>query len=107
MLNSRTNQNMPHEYQFYESFKKNESRLTIKNAIEKLYIPHLIIHGSNDEVVLPLEAQSMHKWNPKSRLHMIEGMNHPLGCTQPWEKHNLPKHLKLAVVASLKFISSS
>jgi len=104
ILNSRTKQNMPHLYQFYQNFKDNEERLTIKNAVSKLEIPHLIVHGENDEVVLPIEAKNLHSWNPKSKLIVIEGMNHPLGCTQPWESNMMPIHLEEAVKKSIEFI---
>ncbi len=107
ILNSRTNQKMPHLYQFYQNFKDNEERLTIKNAISKLNLPHLIIHGENDEVVLPIEAKNMHAWNPKSELHFIEEMNHPLGCTQPWESSKMPIHLEKAVNQSIDFVLKS
>ena len=104
ILNSRTLQQMPHLYQFYQNFKDNEELLTIKNAVSKIKIPHLIIHGENDEVVLPIEAKNLHSWNPKSELIFIDKMNHPLGCTQPWEKLIMPFHLKKVVKHSIEFI---
>ncbi|WP_299525895.1 alpha/beta hydrolase fold domain-containing protein [uncultured Lutibacter sp.] len=104
ILNSRTLQQMPHLYQFYQNFKDNEERLTIKNAVSKIKIPHLIIHGENDDVVLPNEAKNLHSWNPKSELIFIDKMNHPLGCTQPWGKLVLPFHLTKVVKHSIEFI---
>lgn len=104
ILNTRTNQKMPHKYQFYQNFKENEARLTIKNAVEKLNIPHLIIHGENDETVLPEEAKNLHLWNPKSELVFIEKMNHPLGCTQPWGNSTMPFYLKKVVNQSINYI---
>ena len=102
--NARTKQQMPHYFQFYTNFKENEERLTIKNAVTKLSIPHLIIQGENDEVVKPNEAENLHRWNPKSELIVVEGMNHPLGCTQPWEGANMPVHLAEVVKYSVDFI---
>ncbi len=104
ILNARTQQKMPHKFQFYKNFKENEERLTIKNAVKKINIPHLIIHGKNDEVVLPEEAINLHSWNPKSKLVLIENMNHPLGCTQPWNKAQMPQYLQKTVQFSLNFI---
>ena len=104
ILNTRTKQKMPHLYQFYENFKENEARLTIKKAVENLNISHLIVQGENDEVVLPAEAKNLHLWNPKSKLVIVEGMNHPLGCTQPWEDPNMPFHLEKVVKKSIDFI---
>ena len=104
VLNARTNQKMPHLYQFYQNFKDNENRLTIKRAVSNLKIPHLIIHGDSDEVVLPIEAENMHSWNPNSKLLIIEGMNHTLGSAQPWKRSKMPLHLENAVERSIEFV---
>ncbi len=104
ILNGRTLQKMPHLYQFYQNFKDNEERLTIKKAVQKLKIPYLIIHGENDEVVLSVEAKNIHSWNPKNELVFIKKMNHPLGCTQPWKETKMPFHLEKVVKESIKFI---
>ncbi|MDP2067706.1 MAG: alpha/beta hydrolase [Lutibacter sp.] len=104
ILNTRTLQEMPHNFAFYENFKENEARLTIKDAVEKLNIPHLIVQGENDEVVLPQEAKNLHLWNPKSTLVFIEEMNHPLGCTQPWEGSAMPLHLEKVVKKTIDFV---
>ena len=107
ILNGRTHQKMPHLYQFYQNFKENEERLTIKDAVKKLNIPHLIIHGENDIVVLPQEAKNLHAWNPKSELFFIKEMNHPLGCTQPWNQPKMPIHLREAVQKSIEIIKKN
>lgn len=104
VLNSRTNQKMPYLYQFYQNFKDNEERLTIKKAVSKLKIPLLIVHGEHDEVVVPAEAKNMHSWSPKSELIIIKEMNHTLGCKQPWKHSSMPIHLKEAVKRSIDFI---
>lgn len=106
VLNSRTHQKMPHLYQFYQNFEENKQRLTIKNAVSKLKLPYLIIHGENDEVVLPIEAKSLHSWNSKSELIFIDKMNHSLGCTQPWKSLTMPLYLKKVVKLSIDFILS-
>jgi len=107
ILNSRTHQKMPHLYQFYLNFKETEDRFTIKNAVEKLTIPHLIIQGENDDVVLPKEAKKLHIWNPQSGLKFIKKMNHSLGCTQPWPNPNMPTHLEDVVQKSIYFIQKN
>lgn len=104
VLNSRTNQQMPHLFQFYQNFKEHEKRLTIQNAIEKLTIPHLIIHGELDDVVLVEEAKKMHRWNSNSELILIDQMNHAMGNTQPWKNFKMPQHLEMVVQKSIHFI---
>ena len=106
VMNSRTNQNMPLYYQFYESFIGNIDRLTVKNAVEGLKIPQLIVQGESDVVVRPEEAKNMHRWNPKSKLALIEDGNHTLGSSHPWEKPSIPVPLKKAVDESISFIST-
>jgi pimeloyl-ACP methyl ester carboxylesterase len=95
---------MPHYFQFYTNFKEHEARLTIKNAAQKLTIPHLIIQGKKDEVVLPVEAENLHSWNPESNLIFIEEMNHPLGCTEPWTAPKMPVYLTEVVKHSIDYI---
>ena len=57
--NKRTKQQMPHFYQFYLDFKKNEDRYNIKTAVDNLKIPFLIIHGDNDNSVLPIRGEQL------------------------------------------------
>ncbi|REE83553.1 alpha/beta hydrolase family protein [Lutibacter oceani] len=102
--NTRTKQKMPHYFQFYKSFKEHIERLTIKRAASTIKIPHLIIQGEDDAVVLPDEAKNLHAWNPKSELIIIPEMNHPLGCTQPWESDKMPIHLEEVVNLSVAFV---
>lgn len=103
--NSRTKQQLPHYYQFYEDFIKNEERFTIKNAAQQLDIPHLIVHGTNDPTVDLKEAQALKSWNPQAELHIIEGADHVFGGGHPWEKARLPEAMKKAADATLKFLS--
>jgi pimeloyl-ACP methyl ester carboxylesterase len=107
ITNARTKQQMPHYFQFYTNFKENEERLTIKNAVSKLKTPHLIVHGTDDTVVLPKEAENIHFWNPASKLLFIDKMNHSLGCIQPWIGDKMPVHLKEVVKHSIEFISNN
>lgn len=102
--NARTKQKMPHYFQFYTDFVENESRLTIKNAVTNIKIPHLIIQGECDEVVPVVEAKNIHSWNPNSELIIIDEMNHPLGCSQPWTNKDMPVHLEMVVKHSIDFI---
>lgn len=106
VANARTNQQMPHYFQFYTSFKENEEFLNIKTAAEELHIPYLIVHGSNDETVTLKEAENLHLWYPKSELELIEGANHTFGSAQPWKQKTLPLHLALAVESTLHFVKS-
>ncbi|MCF6294716.1 MAG: alpha/beta fold hydrolase [Flavobacteriaceae bacterium] len=105
--NGRTKQQMPHYFQFYQDFIANENRLTIKRAVSNLKIPHLIIHGSDDTSVSVEEAKTLHKWNPNSKLKIIEGANHVFGTSHPWEKDNLSEELQKAIDISIDFLQNN
>jgi pimeloyl-ACP methyl ester carboxylesterase len=104
VLNSRTLQKMPNKYQVYENFMANKEQLHIQSAVKNLKIPYLIVHGSKDDVVLPIEAENLHKWNKNNNLLMVNDMNHSLGNSQPWQKPTLPNDMETVVNASINFI---
>ncbi|MDG1697713.1 MAG: alpha/beta hydrolase fold domain-containing protein [Polaribacter sp.] len=91
--NGRTCQKMPHFYQFFRDFEKNEKRLNIKKATQNLEIPLLIIHGNKDISVSINEAENLHKWNSKSTFKIIDNSNHVFGTSHPWNKETLPEEL--------------
>jgi uncharacterized protein len=102
--NSRTKQQLPHYWQFYEDFIANEDRLTISRAVSALQKPQLIVHGSTDPTVSIKEAQTIHNWNSNSRLEIIENADHVFGSKHPWSENELPGDLKKVVKLSIKFL---
>jgi pimeloyl-ACP methyl ester carboxylesterase len=102
--NGRTHQEMPHFYQFYQDFTKNENRLNIQKAVENLEIPKLIIHGDNDTSVLINEAEKLHNWNTKSDYRIIENADHVFNTSHPWESEILSQELKEVVNLSIIFL---
>jgi len=104
--NGRTKQQMPHFFQFYEDFIKNEERLTIKRAVENLQIPYLIIHGDNDTSVSVEEAKKLHSWNKQSALEIIENANHVFNTSHPWEKATLSATLKKVTQTCIDFLNN-
>ena len=105
--NQRTKQSMPHFFQFYEDFKKNEDRFNIKSAVEKLKIPYLIIHGQKDVGVLPNEGKKLKSWNSTNELKLIESGDHTFSAKHPWKFDFLPKELKEVVLTTINFIKSN
>ena len=105
VLNGRTKQQMPHYYQFYEDFIKNEERLTIKRAVSNLNIPYLIIHGHADTSVLIDEANNLHNWSSNSKLEIIEDANHVFGASHPWGKEYLSEQLNETVNKIITFLN--
>ncbi len=106
ILNGRTKQQMPHYFQFYEDFAGNEERLTIKNAIKDLSIPHLIIHGDADTSVPLDEGKTLSKWNDKARLEIIADADHVFNSRHPWEFDHLPDEMTDVVRLVTKFVNT-
>ena len=105
--NSRTKQQMPHLYDFYEDFKSNEERLTISRAAKELKIPFLIVHGTEDPTVSFDNAHHLNEWAKNSELFLLEGSDHVFGASHPWEKQELPQAMKKIVEKINKFVKKT
>jgi pimeloyl-ACP methyl ester carboxylesterase len=104
VLNGRTKQQMPHNYQFYENFIANQVRLNIENAEKNLKIPHLIIHAKDDPSVKYIEAETLYLWNKNAELLPIENSDHVFSAKHPWLENKMPLALETVVKKSVKFI---
>jgi uncharacterized protein len=105
VANSRTGQDMPLNYQLWEDLQQNRDRLNILNAVAKLQIPLLFIHGTFDET-LPVEmAQQLQEAQPDGELFLIEGANHVFGGQHPYEDEALPAHALMAVHRAIDFLT--
>ena len=104
IYNGRTKQNMPMYFQFYENCISNAERLNIQNAVAKISVPHLVVHGSDDPTILFTEAENIKSWNTNTQLHIIEGANHVLGGFHPYDLDKFPAHLQEAVDVTLDFL---
>jgi pimeloyl-ACP methyl ester carboxylesterase len=102
--NGRTHQEMPHFYQFYQDFKKNEQRLHIQKATINLKIPFLIIHGNKDTSVSIKEAENLHKWNPKSSFKIIKNADHVFNVSHPWKQETVSEELEEVIKRCITFL---
>ncbi|WP_373781577.1 alpha/beta hydrolase family protein [Kaistella sp.] len=103
--NKRTHQQMPHYFQFFEDFEKNEKRFDIQYAAQHLEKPFLIVQGTSDDAVKDKEAYLLNEWCKTSELVFIENANHTFGAKEPWTEKELPADLEKAVLAMTSFIS--
>ncbi len=101
--NARTNQEMPLDYQLVENFKANKHRLQVPEAVKKIQIPMLSIHGSDDPTVPVSTVKEIQSWNPKAKIEIIEGAGHTFGGTHPFEGIKLPGDLEKVVGLTVNF----
>jgi dipeptidyl aminopeptidase/acylaminoacyl peptidase len=107
IYNGRTKQNMPMYFQFYENCIKFAKRLNIQNAVSKMKIPHLLVHGTEDPTVLLSEAVNIKSWNTNTHLHVIDGANHVLGGFHPYDLEKFPKDLDEAIDVTINFLGNN
>jgi pimeloyl-ACP methyl ester carboxylesterase len=104
ILNGRTGQYMPMNYQFVKALQADREALSLKTQLKQSNKPLLIIHGEDDQSV-PLEhAYALQIWQPNAELETIPGSGHTFGGTHPFEEDQLPKHSQIAVQATLDFL---
>jgi len=104
VINGRTNQQMPHYFQFYEDYQQNKSRLDVEHASKSLSIPHLIIHGNKDTSINVAEAKHIHEWSSDSNLQIIENANHVFNVSHPWNSNNVPNEFETMVKSIIRFL---
>ena len=96
---------MPHYFQFYEDFVKNEKRFDIQYAAQHLEKPFLIVQGSDDEAVRDNEASLLHEWCKTSELQILDKANHTFGAIEPWDDAEMPADLAKATKIAIEFIN--
>lgn len=106
-LNGRTQQEMPHYYQFYEDYENNIHRFDVERATEMAKAYMLIIHGTKDEAVDVKHAEHLHILNPNSELFLIEDGNHTFGAKEPWSDSHLPGDLNRVAEKCIEFLDKN
>ena len=106
IFNSRTNQNMPLFYQFYEDCITNKKRIDIENACRNLTIPHLAIHGTEDPTVDIKDVNDFKNWNPKTIVHKINDANHVFGVSHPFNEKSFPSHFIKVLEKTFEFLET-
>jgi uncharacterized protein len=104
--NTRTKQQMPHNYSFYEDWYYNQDFLSIEKAAKSLNKPCLHVHGDKDEAVSIKESEALSEWTT-GKLITISGANHTFGAEHPWKEPLLPALLKEVCLKTLEFITNT
>ncbi len=105
--NSRTEQNMPIYYQFYEVILNNSERLDIGKAAANLSAPLLLAHGTADETVPHQAALDLQEKQVDAALMLLGGAGHTFGGTHPFEADELPQDLASVVSVTMEHIKEA
>lgn len=102
--NSRTDQQMPLYYQLFEDFQAKSQLFDVEKAARSLYKPWLILHGTEDPAVPATAAEELKNFQPKARLHLIEGADHVFSGQHPFQGRELPDASRELVAESIRFL---
>lgn len=105
--NARTRQKMPLYYQLYENYTEHKKDLDIARAVDKLTIPFLIIHGTEDESVPFEHALEMKKWNQRAKLDLIPHGSHTFGVKHPFDELALPFDMQIVLEHTEEFFKTA
>lgn len=103
VTNSRTGQQLPHYWSFYQDTVENHERLDIARAARSMNKPWLLVHGTGDEAVSVIEAENLAVYQPAARLTLVSDTGHTFGGSHPWEHETLPADLEMVVNATVDF----
>ncbi len=87
VLNTRTKQKMRMNVSLLEDLEVNKERLDIREALEKINIPVLVIHGTEDLAVDKGEAEIIYNGlgsKVKSELIILSNTGHTFGAVHPF-----------------------
>ncbi|MDB5199305.1 MAG: hypothetical protein JWO92_1268 [Chitinophagaceae bacterium] len=88
--NNRTKQELPQGFEFLQEVLKSDKEWNVKQTIQSLNIPILIVHGENDEAVPVEHGKSLFFWiqnsNANARLKIIPNATHTFNTKHPFEK---------------------
>lgn len=100
--NGRTGQELPLHYDQFIDFEQNADRLNIENYCKSNTKPCLILHGTEDTSVLPIEAERLASWT-KTQPIFIDGAQHTFNTTHPETGQELAPALLDACKQTLNF----
>jgi len=103
ILNGRTQQQMPLNFQLYTNYIQNKSRLDIESNCKRLLNSVLLIHGTNDKAVAYTALNKLNNWIENSEVLSIDGANHVFGANHPYIDTELPNHMQKAFKTIVTF----
>ena len=101
---SRTGQNLKYSPAFLEDVEKWGKAGDVPTHLHHLKIPVFLVHGSEDDSVLPEESESLAALYPHSRLAILAGANHKFNAAHPFTE--APPVLREAAERTVEFYRS-
>lgn len=104
--NSRTGQIMRMDISLLEDLETNKERLDIQEAMKRIDVPVLILHGEQDLSVDYSNAETLHSLSNKelTQYKLIEKTGHTFGVVHPFE--GTSKAFDNVIAESIKFIKN-
>jgi uncharacterized protein len=104
--NSRTNQQMPLNYQLFLDHESNKGRHDILQSANLIQVPWLICHGTKDEAVPVSQAYELKKASENAELFLVES-DHVFDRKHPWVEKNLPIAMQQVVHETMMFFKKN
>jgi dienelactone hydrolase len=107
IVNTRTGQRLPLYPDVLDDVERHASgRLDILGAAARLAIPWLILHGTADESVSPLEGEALHAAARRADVRHVPvgGAGHTFGTAHPWQGET--PHFRLVADETLGFLAA-
>ena len=91
IVNQRTGETLRLELSVLDDFEANSERYDVSRALARRSCPTLVIHGTEDSTVPPVEAEWIHEAVTAPReLVLIEGAGHTFNARHPFEEGSAP-----------------
>ena len=107
IVNTRTGQRLPLYTDVLDDIERNAAgRLDILGAAARVRVPWLILHGTEDESVSPLEGEALHTAGaPAGARHVpVGGAGHTFGTVHPWNEET--PQFRLVLDETLGFLAA-
>lgn len=104
--NSRTKQQLPHNFSFYSDYVENRELLDITAAAKRISVSWLIVHGTADESVSYFDADRLNAQCPEAELFFVRDAGHTFGAHHPWPHTELPEPLQIVVDKTIRFLEA-
>ncbi len=103
--NTRTKQQMPVNYSFWEDLEKNKEAFNIIKAAAAIEMPMMLLHGDADESVPIVHSEKIYEQCLHSVFIGIENGTHTFNAGHPWPVGSkFPYQLQEALVNTIEFI---